>query len=163
MLCSSEQSLMGRDLDTKRSYKGDNAPQNILKIKCPRLAKNAYAMQHLLHHSIIYKFIYYCTMSEDGCISELIPTEQVTFFLLPIGYKFLVPRSDTFSTPVHGAPKGLLQTADSIFIEFVSFECKKACRTKRCSCFKANLKCTELCQCSNSENSEIDEELIDNC
>jgi hypothetical protein len=37
-----------------------------------------------------------------------------------------------------------------------------ACQTKRCSCFKAKLKCTELCQCSNSENSEIDEELIDN-
>ena len=33
---------------------------------------------------------------------------------------------------------------------------------KRCSCFKAKLKCTELCQCSNSEYSEIDEELIDN-
>jgi hypothetical protein len=80
MLCSSEQPLMGRNLDTKSSYKGDNAPQNILKIKCPRLAKNAYAMQHLLHHSIIYTFIYYCTMNEDGCISELIPTEQVTFF-----------------------------------------------------------------------------------
>jgi hypothetical protein len=26
----------------------------------------------------------------------------------------LVPWSDTFSTPVHGGPKGLLQTADSI-------------------------------------------------
>ena len=26
--------------------------QNILKIKCPKLAKNAYAMQHLLYHSI---------------------------------------------------------------------------------------------------------------
>jgi hypothetical protein len=46
------------------------------------LAKNAYAMQHLLHHAIIYTFIYYRTMKEDGCISELIPTEQVTFFLL---------------------------------------------------------------------------------
>jgi hypothetical protein len=61
-------------------------PQNILKIKCPRLAKNAHAMQYLLHPSIIYTFIHYHTMNEDGCtyncISELIPTEQVTFFLL---------------------------------------------------------------------------------
>ena len=73
MLCSSEQPLMGRNLDTKSSYKGDNAPQNILKIKCPRLVKNAFAMQHLLHHSIIYTFIYYHTMNEDGCISELHP------------------------------------------------------------------------------------------
>ena len=71
-------------------------PQNILKIKCPRLAKNAYAMQHFLHHSIIYTFIYYHTMNEDGCtyncISELIPTEQVTFFLLvtifPLNFSF---------------------------------------------------------------------------
>jgi hypothetical protein len=50
-----------------------------------------------------------------------------------------------------------------IFIECVSCECKKACQTKRCSCFKANLKCTELCQSSNPENSEIDEELNWQC
>ena len=81
MFCSSEQLLMGRNLGTKSSHKGDNAPQYILTF-CPRLAKNAYAMQHLLHHAIIYTFIYYRTMKEDGCISELIPTEQVTFFLL---------------------------------------------------------------------------------
>jgi hypothetical protein len=39
---------------------------------------------------------------------------------------------------------------------------QKDLSNKRCSCFKAKLKCTELCQCSNSEYSEIDEELIDN-
>ena len=33
--------------------------QKILKIKCPRLAKNAFAIQHLLHHSIAYIFIHY--------------------------------------------------------------------------------------------------------
>jgi hypothetical protein len=48
--------------------------------------------------------------------------------ILSIGYnfpseflllsKFLIPWSDNFSTPVHEGPKGLLQTADSIFIEF---------------------------------------------
>jgi hypothetical protein len=79
----------GRILDTKSSYKGDNAPQNILKIKCPRLAKNAFATQHLLHHSIIYAFIYYHTMNENGCISELIPTEQV-INILSIGYEFFI-------------------------------------------------------------------------
>jgi hypothetical protein len=42
-------------------------PQNILKIKHPRLSKNAYAMQRLLHHSLIYTFIHYDTMNEDGC------------------------------------------------------------------------------------------------
>ena len=63
-------------------------------------------------------------------------------------------------------------------------KCKKDCQTKRCSCFKANLKYTELCKCtntllamllawhnfiqkstqlSNCENSEITEiDLIDN-
>ena len=61
-----------------------------------------------------------------------------------------------------GGPKSLLRTADSIFTEFISCKCKKACQTRRCSRFKANLKCTELCRCSNSENSEMDEELIDN-
>jgi hypothetical protein len=38
--------------------------QKILKIKCPRLAKNAFAIQHLLHHSIAYIFIHYnCTIN----------------------------------------------------------------------------------------------------
>ena len=38
--------------------------QKILKIKFPRLAKNAFAIQHLLHHSISYIFIHYnCTIN----------------------------------------------------------------------------------------------------
>jgi hypothetical protein len=103
MLGSSEQPLMGRSLDTKSSYKGDMAPQNNIKIKCPRLAKNAFAMQHLLHHSIIYTFIYYHTMNEDGCISELIPTEQVTFFLLVTNFWSRGP--DSFSPLYMGDPR----------------------------------------------------------
>jgi hypothetical protein len=35
--------------------------QKILKTRCLRLAKNAFAIQHLLHHSIIYTFIHYPT------------------------------------------------------------------------------------------------------
>jgi hypothetical protein len=124
-----------------------NAPQNISKIKCTRSAKNAFVAQHLLHHSIIYTFIYYHTMNENRCISELIATEQVTFFLLVTNFWY-------FSTPVHGGPKGLLHTDDSIFIKFVSCECKKACQTKRCSYFKAKIWIA-LNQCSNSENNEI--------
>jgi hypothetical protein len=46
---------------------------------------------------------------------------------------------------------------DSI-LEFVICKCKKGCQTKRCLCCKGNLKCTERCECSNCENSEIDEE-----
>ena len=29
-----------------------------------------------------------------------------------------------------------------------SCKCKKGCETKRCACFKANLKCIELCKCT---------------
>jgi hypothetical protein len=119
MLCSSEQPLMGRNLNTKSSYcmKETMLAQNILKIKCPRLAKNAYAMQHLLHHSIIYTFIHYHIMNEDGwtysCIFELIPTEQVTFFLLvtisPLNFSFCINFWSRglilFPPPVHGGPK----------------------------------------------------------
>jgi hypothetical protein len=113
------------------------------------------------------------TMNEVGCtyncIFEIIPTEQVTFFLLVtifhLNFCFCLnfwSRCLILFPPLYMGTQGPLPTADSIFIEFVSCECKKACQTERCSCFKANLKCTELCQCSNSENYEIDEELIDN-
>ena len=86
----------GETSTQKAAMKETMLPQNILKIKCPRLAKNAYAMKHLLHHSIIYAFIHYHTMNEDGCtyncIFELIPTEQVTSFLLvtifPLNFSF---------------------------------------------------------------------------
>jgi hypothetical protein len=48
------------ETSTKRAaMKETMLPQNILKIKCPRLAKNAYAIKHLLHHSIIYTFTVY--------------------------------------------------------------------------------------------------------
>jgi hypothetical protein len=59
--------------------------QKILKTRCLRLAKNAFAIQHLLHHSIIYIFIHYPTnfvLLRWTCISEVIPAVQVAFFLL---------------------------------------------------------------------------------
>jgi hypothetical protein len=56
--------------------------------------------------------------------------------------------------------RGTLGSARNSILEFVSCKCKKGCQTKRCSCFKANLKCTELSQCSNCENSEINEEQL---
>ena len=33
--------------------------------------------------------------------------------------------------------------------------CKKGCNTKRCSCKKADLQGTELCQCENMESTEL--------
>jgi hypothetical protein len=91
MLGSSEQPLMGRSLDTKSSYKGDMAPQNNLKIKCPRLAKNAFAMQHLLHHSIIYTFIHY-----EWRWMHFWAHSYRTGNILSIGYKCLVPWSPLY-------------------------------------------------------------------
>jgi hypothetical protein len=39
-------------------YQGDPLlPQKILKIRCPRLAKSAFAMQHLLHHIYIHTLL----------------------------------------------------------------------------------------------------------
>jgi hypothetical protein len=70
-------------------------------------------------------------MKMDAIIIHFWAHSYRTGNILSIGYKFLVPRSDTFSTPVHGAPKGLLQTADSIFIEFISLEYKKTTRNKK--------------------------------
>ena len=57
--------------------------QKILKTRCLRLAKNAFAIQHLLHHSIIYTFIHYPTivLLRWTCISEVIPAVQLAFFL----------------------------------------------------------------------------------
>ena len=63
-------------------------PQKILKI---RLAKNAFAIQHLLHYSIVYTFYtHYRTIKMDVLIkvivfltSEVIPTQYMkTFFPL---------------------------------------------------------------------------------
>ena len=58
--------------------------QKILKTRCLRLATNAFAIQHLLHHSIIYTFIHYPTivLLRWTCISEVIAAVQVAFFLL---------------------------------------------------------------------------------
>ena len=62
-------------------------PQKILKIRCLRLmAKNVFAIPRLLHHSIVFLFIHYCTVEMDvlliSYIHTYIHTVQVTFFLL---------------------------------------------------------------------------------
>jgi hypothetical protein len=63
---------------------GIHAPQKILKISCSSLAKNAFAIQYLLHYSTVYIFTHYCTIKMDALIIAflVIPTVQVTFFLL---------------------------------------------------------------------------------
>ena len=39
-----------------------------LKISCSRLAKNAFAIQYLLHYSTVYTFTHYCTIKMDALI-----------------------------------------------------------------------------------------------
>lgn len=46
-----------------------------------------------------------------------------------------------------------LPSAPESILENVNCGCKSGCRTKRCSCLKAELKCTTLCSCSGCTNS----------
>ena len=66
-------------------------------------------------------------MNEDGCtyscIFELVPTEQATFFLLvtifPLNFSFCLNFWSRglifFPPPVHGGPKGLLQSRQHLY------------------------------------------------
>ncbi|XP_028407266.1 uncharacterized protein LOC114529889 [Dendronephthya gigantea] len=49
---------------------------------------------------------------------------------------------------------GLKECAPESILEYVMCRCKKGRSTKRCSCQKAELPCTELCQCSECKNVE---------
>ena len=40
-------------------------------------------------------------------------------------------------------------------LECVHCKCQKGYKTRRCSCYKSDLKCTEMCQCNSCENSDI--------
>jgi hypothetical protein len=86
----------GKFTDAKKGGSWGMLLQKIVKTWCLRLAKNAFAIQHLLHHSIIYTFIHYPTnfvLLRWTCISEVIPAVQVAFFLLvrifPLNLSFL--------------------------------------------------------------------------
>lgn len=46
---------------------------------------------------------------------------------------------------------------DSI-LEFVNCKCTKGCENRRCSCVKASLKCSDLCQCIDCKNHSEDRE-----
>ena len=52
---------------------------------------------------------------------------------------------------------GTMESAPDSILEYVMCRCKKGCNTKRCSCKKADLQCTELCQCGECENMESTE------
>ena len=43
-------------------------------------------------------------------------------------------------------------------LNFVSCKCATGCESRRCSCRKANLACSDLCQCCNCSNNKTDTE-----
>ena len=49
---------------------------------------------------------------------------------------------------------GTQEPAPKSILECVHCKCQKGCKT-RCSCYKFDLKCTELFRCNSSENSDI--------
>ena len=50
---------------------------------------------------------------------------------------------------------GTQEPAPQSILECVHCKCQKGYKTRRCSCYKSDLKCTELCQCNSCENSDI--------
>ena len=51
-----------------------------------------------------------------------------------------------------------LEAAPDSILECVICKCKSGCKTKRCSCVKNSLECTELSQCNSCENGRECEE-----
>ena len=49
-----------------------------------------------------------------------------------------------------------LPQAPEAIIEMVMCKCKGNCSTNRCSCHSKGLKCTDLCQCSDLCENDID-------
>ena len=43
---------------------------------------------------------------------------------------------------------GTQEPAAESILECVHYKCQKGYKTRRCSCYKSDLKCTELCQCN---------------
>ena len=54
----------------------------------------------------------------------------------------------------------LAPAPDSI-LAFVNCSCKKGCENNRCSCFRANMRCSDLCKCSSCLNASKNNESVD--
>ena len=78
------------------TIRGSILPQKMLKIRCSRLSKNAFAIQYLLHHSIVYTFTHYRTIMMDALIIAFLRSslqyKYITSFLLvrifPLNFSF---------------------------------------------------------------------------
>ena len=55
-----------------------------------------------------------------------------------------------------------LPAAPDSLLEIVKCSCKTGCKTQRCSCLKAQLKCSDLCSCESCTNMRwmVDEDTI---
>jgi hypothetical protein len=45
-------------------------------------------------------------------------------------------------------------SAPDSLLEYVQCNCKKGCKTSRCSCLKSGLRCTDICGCDDCQNSQ---------
>ena len=50
---------------------------------------------------------------------------------------------------------GTQEPGPESILECAHCKCQKGYKTRRCSCYKSDLKCTGLCQCNSCENSDI--------
>ena len=48
--------------------------------------------------------------------------------------------------------------APESLLEYVSCKCQSGCKTKRCTCLKSGLQCTDLCGCKDCQNSQEEEQ-----
>ena len=48
-------------------------------------------------------------------------------------------------------------SAPESILEHVSCKCQTRCKTKRCSCLKSDLRCTDLCGCKECNNGQDEE------
>ena len=51
-------------------------------------------------------------------------------------------------------------SAPESLLEYVNCRCQTGCRTKRCTCLKSGLQCTDLCTCPESNNGKQKEQNI---
>ena len=51
-----------------------------------------------------------------------------------------------------------IPTAPDPVLEFVNCRCNKGCDSRRCSCVKASLKCSDLCACDDCRNTSEEEQ-----
>ncbi len=48
-------------------------------------------------------------------------------------------------------------SAPESLLEYVNCKCQTGCKTKRCSCLKSGLQCTDLCRCKDCHNGKDEE------